>query len=185
MTDGNDPFAPAKLDSAPIVPGARRRLSARAWVFRIAVGYALYAVGCFAIEGCGRSRFQVPSRADVAAVTERKAHIRAEMLRHNRHEEMGAWVPHLAVQIASLLLALLGFVGGPILTFRYLWRKRAGEGIVFIKLLAVAILIPGLAAGMLAIGPVLLAEEFYESRRTGVALPPAPPVTPSAAAGER
>ena len=190
LRDEKDRFQPVELDSAPIAPGARRGpLPARAWVVRIVVAYLLYAVGCFAVEGCGRARFQVPSKADVAAVTERKAHVRAEMLRLNRHEEMASWPPRAAVEILSLLLSAFGLVGMPILTFRYLWRKRSKEGVVFIKLFVVAVLLPGIVVIFLALGPLLIAERLYDDERTGVPLPPAPTpapsLTPASAGGAR
>ena len=139
------------------------------WV-KLGVATALLYLGfasiCIFMEWHARARFHVPSKAEVEAVTERTARVRAEGARERALVEMREWAPYAVYDVAMIVLVVGGSVLSTSIGGWVVWRTirptrlKHGRWIVLGTALVVLPVLALLAA------PSLATTAIYESSAT-------------------
>ena len=127
----------------------------------VVVAYLVYAAACFIMEDVTRKKFHVISKADIQALPDHRAQVRAEASQQLQKDQMTTWWPYTA----SLGLAFV-IVGGGTLTATILSIKPIWRNVASYKLTAICIMFV-LAGSLMILGmPLQLANGYCESQRT-------------------
>jgi hypothetical protein len=136
------------------------------WLIPALLLYGVYCSTCFYIEFMARERFQVPSDADVASVTERVAHLRIELARTNRLAEMREWGPYATYDAFLIALLLGGIALAIVYGGRTIWRGVNRDSVYKAKTIVVGTMFVVLAAVVLVGWPGFVAMKLSETKRT-------------------
>lgn len=136
------------------------------WLIPALLLYGVYCSACFYIEFMAREKFQVPSHADVASVTERVAHLRTELARTNRLAEMSEWGPYATYEAFLIALLLGGIVLAIVYGRRMIWRGVNRDSVYKAKTIVIGTMFVVLAAVFLVGWPGFVAMKLSESQRT-------------------
>jgi hypothetical protein len=135
-------------------------------VLGAAVLYAGYFALCMKMEAEGRQRFHVLSRADIAAISDRRAQVRAEASRNLALAGMEAWTPYAAYSIFVGAVVAIGTIGGGFLAARTIWRGVRRESVGSAKTILVGTLLAILALLAVLGAPWWFAQNRIEEQRT-------------------
>lgn len=156
-----------RFESAPLEtdrPQRRRRLWA--WLAIGLLAYAGYVMLCFYMESEARTHFKVPSKADIAAITDKVTLIRAQSARNNALAEMQSWKPYV---IYSTGVGIVVFGGSAILTILgaiVIWRGVRRDSVRKAGYIVVGVLLVMLFSMILFAWPALVAERRIEATQT-------------------
>ena len=123
-------------------PGAAIKPRAK-WAMGSAIGVVLYGAFvalCFYMEREGRTRFRVPSEADIAAIDGRTQLLRTETARGNALAEMREWTPYAIYSTGVGVVVLLGTAIATVLGALVVWRGVRRDSVRKAKVLVVGVL---------------------------------------------
>ena len=89
-------------------PPTGRRLRWLTWSMVGLLAYGGFVALCFYMESNAHARFQVPSKADIAAIDDRESHLRAETARGHALAEMRDWAPYSIYSTGVGIVVFLG-----------------------------------------------------------------------------
>ncbi len=149
----------------PLEPTGRR-LGWRVWLPLGLIVYAGFVALCFSMEAEGRARFSVPSRAEIAAIEERTALIRAEGVRARALEQMREWRPYALYSTGMGIVIIGGTLLATILGARVVWRGVQKTSVRKADRIFFGVLFIAMIALFLLVWPSFVAEKRLESRAT-------------------
>ena len=155
---------------APIDPFARtlrlKKISRRVWVGLGLLAYAAFVATCLNMEPYARAKFQVPSKADIAAISDQKARIRTEAARTNALAEMRSWTPYVVYDTSVGIIVLGGTAVATIIGAIAMWRRARRDSIFEAKRIILGVLFVMLASILALAWPTVVAEKRCEATRT-------------------
>ena len=160
---------PALREDVVTHPALRAEPQRRSLVVKIAfvlLLYVLYAAFAWWAETAARLHFRVPSKAEVASITERVAHLHAESARDRALADMADWTPYAAWSIFVTVLMFAALAGSIAAGVWLAISMVRTSGVGSIKLVAVGFVgLMAVAVGAV-IAPPLVSEAAYETRAT-------------------
>jgi uncharacterized membrane protein (GlpM family) len=155
---------------APIDPFAsnwrRTRIPLRAWIAVGVLAYIGFVAACFYMESFARAKFKVPSKADIATISDRSHRIRTEAARTNALAEMRSWTPYVVYDTAVGVVTIGGTLVAAILGAIAIWRGVRRDSIFAAKGIIVGVLLVMLATLLFFAWPTVVAEKRFEATRT-------------------
>ena len=145
---------------------ARGRTGWRIWLPVGLLLYAAFIILCFYMESEGRSRFRVPSRADIATIEDPTSRIRAEGAHGRALAEMRAWQPYSAYSVGWGVVVLGGTAFATFLGARVVWRGVRRDSVGRASYVVVGMLLIAVASLFLLALPKIVAEQRLDSKRT-------------------
>jgi hypothetical protein len=136
------------------------------WIGVGLLAYVGFVATCFYVKSVARAKFRVPSKADIAAIGDRKQRIRTEAARTNALAELRSWTPYVVYESAVGVVVLGGSGVATILGALAIWRGVRRDSIVKAKLIVVGVLVVMLASILLLAWPTVVAEKRFEATRT-------------------
>jgi hypothetical protein len=101
-------------------------------IFAGVIFYGLFAAYCFLMEGAARQHSHVITKADLAAITDHRAHVRAEASRNLAMSRMTDWIPY------DVFLGVFSIVGlavtgtAVVIVAREVWIKAPSVRLVIL-----------------------------------------------------
>jgi hypothetical protein len=130
------------------------------------MAYLLWASLGYELEWRSLDHFRVPSRAEIDALSDRKARVRAEAQRQRALDERGGWLPYGAWSVANVTLSLAATLGALIFGALATWRGVKHRGVGGLKLAVVGVLLLSALVSLAFLAPPQMAERAYEKRQT-------------------